>query len=100
MAPMLTTRAGGRTTIEGENLGDNEERRENEGRSDRDFKGDPMVSGVQAFAYSLLKKDTVSGKETERQVNHFSATKMITEKRNQRKDQFRASSQGLHKTES
>ena len=55
---------------------------ENEGRSDRNSKGDPINSGVDAFPYSLLAKDTVSGKDTPNQISHFSATKMILEKRN------------------
>ena len=61
---------------------------EQDSRSDKDSKGDYIKSAVEAFPYSLLKKDTVSWEDTPYQINHYSSAKMASEKRKQRNDRF------------
>ena len=68
MAPS-TRRGEGRVVTAGET----------EGRGDRDSKGEYIKSGVDAFPYSLLAKDTVSDDDTPNQISNFSVTKMISE---------------------
>ena len=46
-------------------------------RSDTNCKGNPMVSGEEAFPYSLLSVDQITGNSTENQRNHFATTRMI-----------------------
>ena len=58
-------------------------------RVDRDCRGQEMVSGEEAFPYSLLFVDQTTGKSTENQRNHFATTRMISEKRSQRNKQHK-----------
>ena len=52
-------------------------------RADTNCKGQPMVSGEEAFPYAFLSIDQVHGRSTENQRSHFSTTSMISEKRSQ-----------------
>ena len=61
---------------------------EQDSMGDKDSKGDYIKSAVEAFPYSLLKKDTVTGEDTPNQISHYSSAKMASEKRKQRNDRF------------
>ena len=95
MLRRVTTRAGGSAQVDDEVVAENRVAKEDsEEEDDEVYEGDvgfdsqPMASSSQAFPYSLLRKSDIVGKETESQVNHFSATKMIAEKPAQRNGRF------------
>ena len=55
-------------------------------REDQNSKGEHITSDGEAFSYDLLKKETTG--ESQNQISHYAASRIISGKRRQRNNRF------------